>query len=128
VNATDLANAIPAINNLFTVASVGCVFPTYFLRLRPGTYRLMLSLGIVFGLSTLAIAIAILFRYPFSHPYARQDAISRLFVFSPLNLVLILILARIKRMTRVGLWSTVVLVCVIVDWAGISGLFWILLS
>jgi hypothetical protein len=40
--------------------------------------------------------------------------------FSPLVVVLIAILARINPVTRVGLWSTVVLACVILDWAGIS--------
>ena len=128
MDATDIVNAIPAINNFFTIASIGCVTPTYFLRLRPETYRLMLSVGIVFGLSTLAIAITALFLYPFPFQPSRYFAIFRLVIFSPLNLVLIIILPRIKRITRISLWSTVVLVSVIVDWAGISGLFWLLQS
>ncbi|MDR3487222.1 MAG: hypothetical protein P4M05_20230, partial [Bradyrhizobium sp.] len=66
--------------------------------------------------------------YPFPFQSSRYFAILRLVIFSPLNLVLILILPRIKRITRTSLWSTVVLVCVIVDWAGISGLFWLLQS
>ncbi|WP_158668484.1 hypothetical protein [Bradyrhizobium guangdongense] len=47
------ANA--AINNFSTVASIVCVLPTYLLRRQPRTYRLVLSLGIIFGLSTLAV-------------------------------------------------------------------------
>ena len=52
-----IIDAIPQINNLSTVASVACVLPTYFLRLSAGTYRLILSLAIAFGLSTLAFEI-----------------------------------------------------------------------
>ena len=52
-----LVDAIIATNNISTIASILCVLPTYFLRLQPATYRLVLSLGIVFGLSTLAVAM-----------------------------------------------------------------------
>jgi hypothetical protein len=120
MNAADLVNAIPAINNLFTIASIGCVFPTYFLRLRPGTYRLMLSLGIVFGLSILAIAITVTFYHPFSSEVVRYYAIGMFVICSPLDFVLIAILATVRQITRVGFWSTAVLACVIVNWAGIS--------
>jgi hypothetical protein len=123
VNAPDPINAIPAINNLSAIASVGCVFPTYFLSLRPPTYRLILSLGIVFGLSTLAIAIAILIYFPFSSPGLRDYWINIFETLSPLNIVLVGVLTCIRLVNRVGFWSTVVLACVIVDWAGISFLF-----
>ncbi|MBJ7401981.1 MAG: hypothetical protein JHD07_01200 [Bradyrhizobium sp.] len=111
--------AIPVTNNVSTIASILCVLPTYFLRLQPATYRVVLSLGIVFGLSIFAIAMTVVL-WPFSHEY------HRLFVFhifaysSPLVVVLIAILACIKHVTHVGLWSTVVLVSVVLDWAGIS--------
>jgi hypothetical protein len=119
MDADQFTDAIAAINNVSTLASIVCVLPTYFIRLRPETYRLVLSLGIVFGLLTLAFAMTTIF-WPLPHQYSRDDAIFPVVVFSPLVVVLIAILARIKRVTRVGLWSTVVLACVIVDWAGIS--------
>ena len=121
MDANQFTDAIPVINNLSTIASIACVLPTYFLRLRPMTYRAALSFGIVSGLSTLAIAITTVF-WPLSHQYSRFDAIFPIVLFSPLVVVLIAMLTRIKRVTRVGLWSTVVLACVIVDWAGISWL------
>ena len=122
----NLVNAIPAINNFFTIASIGCVTPTYFFRLRPETYRLMLSLGIVFGLSTLAFAIAILVYFPFSSPGLRDYWISIFENCSPLYIVLVGILLCIGRVNRAGFWSTVVLACVIVNWAGVSFLFLVL--
>ncbi|WP_448044829.1 hypothetical protein [Bradyrhizobium liaoningense] len=112
-------DAIPAINNVSTVASILCVLPTYFLRLQPATYRLVLSLGIVFDLSIFAIAMTVVL-WPFSHQYDRFFVLHLFAFFSPLVVVLIAILARIKHVTRVGLWSTVVLASVILDWAGIS--------
>ena len=121
MDANHFTDAIATINNFSTVASIVCVLPTYFLRLEPTTYRIVLSVGIVFGLSTLAFAMTTIF-WPLPHQYSRDDAIFPVVVFSPLVVVLIAILARIKRATRVGLWSTVVLACVIVDWAGISWL------
>jgi hypothetical protein len=62
--------------------------------------------------------------WPLSDVY-REAVIIQVAGFSPLVVVLIAILARIKRVTRVGLWSTVVLACVIVDWIGIS---WLVLA
>jgi hypothetical protein len=116
------ANAIPAINNSSTIASIACVVPTYFLRLQPATYRLVLSLGIIFGLSISAVVIAAVF-WPYPHGFDRVFIVLLLIYFSPLVVVLIAILARIKRITRVGSWSSIVLVCVILDWAGMSFLF-----
>jgi hypothetical protein len=115
-------NALPAINNVSTVASILCVLPTYVLRLQPATYRVVLSLGIIFGLSMSAVAMAAVL-WPYPHPYDRLFTVLLLIYFSPFVVVLIAILARIKRITRVGLWSSVVLACVILDWAGISLLF-----
>jgi hypothetical protein len=60
--------------------------------------------------------------WPLSYQYSRFDAILPIVLFSPLVIALIATLARIKRVSRVGLWSTAVLACVIVDWAGISWL------
>lgn len=108
--------ALVEINDLSTVVSVGCVLPTYFIHLRPATYRFILFLGIVFGLSTWLIEIAGAILCPF-YPFS-------ILMFSPLNIVLIAILTGITRVTRVGLWSTVVLVCVIFDWVGIRALVW----
>ncbi|MBR0959849.1 hypothetical protein [Bradyrhizobium japonicum] len=118
--------AIPATNNVSTVASILCVLPTYFLRLEPATYRLVLSVGIVFGLSILAFAMTTVI-WPFAPHFDRFITVFRFVVFSPFVIVLIAILACIKRITRVGLWSTVVLACVILDWAGIA-LFMLALS
>jgi hypothetical protein len=120
MDTTDLVNAIPAINNFFTIASIGCVSPTYFLRLRSGTYRLMLSLGIVFGLSILAISIAIIVYFPFSSPDLRYFWIRIFENCSPLDIVLVGILTCIRWVNPGGFLSTVVLVCVIVNWATIS--------
>jgi hypothetical protein len=113
-----LVDAIPAINHVSTVVSIVCVIPTYFLRLQPATYRFVLSLGIVFGLATLAVAVTTVF-WPFPHQYSRNDVISPVVLFSPLAIVLVAILACIKHIVRVDLWSTVVLACVIVDWVGV---------
>jgi hypothetical protein len=126
VDVHQFAYAIRAINNLSTIVAVVCVFPTHFLHLRPATYRLILFLGILCGLSTLAIAITTTFFDPAPGQWSRDAALFPVVVFSPLVVVLIAILARIKRVTRVGLWSTVVLFCVILDWAGISGLLLVL--
>jgi hypothetical protein len=98
-----LVGAIPAVNNFSTVASIVCVLPTYFLRLQPATYRLVLSLGIVFGLSILATAMAAVF-WPLPHQISRDAVIFAVVLFSPLVVVLIAILARIRRVSRVGLW------------------------
>ena len=114
-----LFDAIPEINDFSTFASIVCVLPTYFLHLQPTTDRIVLSLSIVFGLSILAVAMTAIVG-PFPPHHSRGDIIIPVVLFSPLVVVLIAILACIKRVTRVGLWSTVVLVCVIVDWAGIS--------
>ena len=121
----DVVDAIPAVNNLSTSAAIACVLPTYFLELRPPIYRCVLSLGIVFGLAILAIGIATVV-WPLTHQYSRGDAIFPVIVFSPFVIVLIAILARMGRVTRVGLWSTVVLACVILDWAGIAWLMLVL--
>jgi hypothetical protein len=64
--------------------------------------------------------------WPLAQQYYREIVILQVVVFSPLAFVLVAMLAGIKRVTRVGLWSTVVLVCVIVDWAGISAIMWAL--
>lgn len=114
-----LLDAVPAINDFSTVASIVCVLPTYFFRLQPATYRLVLSLGILIGLSTLAVEMTVVLG-PFSHQYDRLFVFDLIFAFSPLVVVLIARLARIRHVTRVGLWSTVVLASVILDWAGIS--------
>jgi len=114
-----LVSAIPAINNFSTIASIVCVLPTYFLRLQPTTYRLVLSLGIVFGLSTLSLAMTTVFK-PYPYLFDRLDVISPVVCFSPLAVVLVAILACVRRVTRVRIWSTVVLACVLLDWAGIS--------
>ncbi|MBH5400897.1 hypothetical protein HZZ13_24415 [Bradyrhizobium sp. CNPSo 4010] len=114
-----LVSAIPAINDFSTVASIVSVLPTYFLRLQPATYRLVLSLGIVFGLSTFAIGMTPVL-WPFSHQYDRLLVFNVVTHFSPLVIVLIVILACIGHVTRVGLWSTVVLASVILDWTGMS--------
>ena len=116
------ANAMPAINNLSTIAAIVCVLPTYFLHLRPAIYRLILSVGILCGLSTLVIAITTTFFDPAPTQWSRGAALFPVAAFSPLVVVLIAILAWIKQVTRVSLWSTVVLFCVIFNWAGISGL------
>ncbi|WP_167771750.1 hypothetical protein [Bradyrhizobium frederickii] len=120
-----LIRAIPAINNVSTAASIVCVLPTYFLRLQPRTYRLVLSLGIIFGLSTLAVAVATIF-WPTPRQFDRWIILVQVVAFSPLVVVLIAILASVAHVTRVGLWSTVVLACVILDWIGIFALFFAL--
>ena len=114
------ANTMPAINDLSTIAAIACILPTYFLRLRPATYRLVLSLGIACGLSTLAIATTTVFFDPIPGQWSRYAALLPVVVFSPLVVALLAILGWIKQVTRVGLWSTLVLACVIVNWAGIS--------
>jgi hypothetical protein len=114
-----LVSAIPAINNVSTVASIACVLPTYFLRLQPTTYRLVLSLGIVFGLPILALAMTTVI-WPLAPYFDRFITIFMFVTFSPFVVVLVAILARISHVTRVGLWSTIVLACVILDWVGIS--------
>ncbi|ULK99371.1 hypothetical protein [Bradyrhizobium sp. I71] len=114
-----LVDAIPEINDFSTVASIVCVLPTYFLRLQSTTYRIVLSLSMVFGLSILAVAMTTIVG-PLPPHRSRGDIIIPVVLFSPLVVVLIAILACIKRVTRVGLWSTVVMVCVIIDWVGIS--------
>lgn len=119
MDAKQYTEAIAAINNFSTVASFVCVLPTYFLRLQPAIYRIVLSLGILFGLSSLAFAMTTIF-WPLPHQYSREDAIFPVVVFSPLVIVLIAVLTRIRRVTRVGLWNTVILACVFVDWVGIS--------
>lgn len=111
------AHSIVAINNLSTIAAIACVLPTYFLDLRPAIYRLMLSLGIVCGLATLVATISMAEFFP----------IFFVTLFSPFVIVLMVLLASIKLLTRVGLWSTVVLVCVVFDWLGFKGL-WLALS
>ena len=110
-----IANAIPAINNFSTIAVIVCVFPTYFLYLRPATYRLILSLGITCGLTMLAIAITTTFFDPTPRQWSRFAMLIPVVVFSPLDGVLIAMLARIRSLNRVGLWSTVVLACVVLE-------------
>lgn len=68
----ELINAMPVINNLCTIACIGCVLPT------------------------------------------------------SLNVVLIAILVGITWVTRVSLWSTVVLTCTLANWAGFAAILWIL--
>jgi hypothetical protein len=119
------ANAISAINNLSAIAAIGCVLPTYFLYLRPPIYRWILSLGIVCSLAMTVAATTTTF-FPAPHKYAAFVALFQVLLFSPCVFVLIAILACIKRVTRVGLWSTIVLVCVVADWAGIFGLVLVL--
>ncbi|MBR1203888.1 MULTISPECIES: hypothetical protein [unclassified Bradyrhizobium] len=114
MDACQVIGLTPLINDLSTIASIGCVLPTYFLHLRPQAYRTILSLAIVFALSTLAFA----FTREISCPYFNGTCAVAMFV--PLNVVLVAILAAIRRIARVGLWSTVVLACVIFDWAGLS--------
>ena len=125
MDAEQIIRAIPMINHLSTIAAIGCVFPTYFLHLRPATYRLILSVGIIFGLSTLAIGITALLVGPLDD-FSRYVAIVTLVSFSPLVVVLTAILVGIKRVSRVVLWNTVVLTCVILDWAGVCAYFWVL--
>ncbi|GKQ52848.1 hypothetical protein [Bradyrhizobium sp. Ce-3] len=125
MDAEQIIRATPMINHLSTIAAIGCVFPTYFLRLRPATYRLVLSVGIIFGLSTLAIWITVLLVGPLDE-FARDIAIVTLVSFSPLVVVLTAILVGIKWISRVVLWNTVVLTCVILDWAGVWAYFWAL--
>ena len=122
MDVVQFGNALVVINNLSTIAAVGCVLPTYFLYLRPQTYRLILFLGIACGLTTLAAAVS---TTSFPPPPARF-VVEPVLLFSPFTLVLIAILARIKRLNSVCLWSTVVLACVVADWAGICGLILVL--
>jgi hypothetical protein len=126
VDLHQIANAIPAINNFSTIAAIVCVFPTYFLYLRPATYRLILSLGITCGLTMLAIATT--FFDPTARQWSRFAMLIPVVVFSPLDGVLIAMLARIRSLNRVGLWSTVVLACVVLNWAGIFVLVLVLQS
>ncbi|KIU52838.1 MULTISPECIES: hypothetical protein [Bradyrhizobium] len=125
MDAEQIFNALPMINHLSTIAAIGCVFPTYFLHLRSATYRLILCVGIVFGLSTFAIGIMVAFVGPLDE-FARCIAVVTLASFSPLVVVLTAILVGIKRVSRVVLWNTVVLTCVILDWAGVCAYFWAL--
>lgn len=115
--ADQIFDALPLINHVATIAAIGVVLPTYFVRLRPATYRLVLSLGIAFALARLAAEIAVAV---FIAPYLMVG------IFPPFTVVLIGILVRIARVNRVSLWSTVVLVCVIIDWAQLAGLIWVL--
>ncbi|ERF85657.1 hypothetical protein JQ559_00900 [Bradyrhizobium viridifuturi] len=114
--ADQIFDALPLINHIATIAAIGFVLPTYFLRLRPATYRLVLSLGIAFALARLAAEITVAV---FIAPYLL------VLVFPPFTVVLIAILLRIARVNRVSLWSTVVLVCVIIDWAQLAGQVWL---
>jgi hypothetical protein len=120
VDVDQFANAIPAINNIATIAAVACVLPTYFLRLSPVTYRVILSLGVVCGLSMLGIVTAVTLLNPLPHPYLRFFTIELIIAFSPFTVGLIAALALIGQATRVGIWSTAVLFCVVLDWIGIS--------
>ncbi|WP_257167289.1 hypothetical protein [Bradyrhizobium sp. SRS-191] len=117
MDADQVFAAIPTVNNLSVAIVIGCVVPTYFLRLDQGPSRWILALAIVSGLSTLVLTLAgasiSVARYPFLPLYF-------VLVFSPLNLVLIAMLACIRRLNRVVVWSTVVLACAVIDWAGIS--------
>jgi len=117
MGASEFFNAIPMVNHLSTIAAIGCVFPTYFLDLHPLAYRCTLFVGIVIGLSTWIVTIM---GTVMDGSSQYLWAIYFVLVFSPLNIVLIAILANIRRIARVGLWSTVVLACVVIDWAGIS--------
>ncbi|MHC2461070.1 hypothetical protein [Bradyrhizobium embrapense] len=125
MDAEQIIRATPMINHLSTIAAIGCVFPTYFLHLRPATYRLILSVGIIFGLSTLAIGITALLVGPFDD-FVRDTAIGTLVSFSPLVVVLTAILVGIKWISRVVLWNTIVLTSLILDWAGVWAYFWAL--
>ncbi|MHC2252538.1 putative membrane protein [Bradyrhizobium embrapense] len=125
MDAEQIIRATPMINHLSTIAAIGCVFPTYFLHLRPATYRLILSEGIIFGLSTLAIGITALLVGPFDD-FVRDTAIGTLVSFSPLVVVLTAILVGIKWISRVVLWNTIVLTSLILDWAGVWAYFWAL--
>ncbi|WP_028137695.1 hypothetical protein [Bradyrhizobium japonicum] len=120
-----LVDAMPAINDISTVASIVCVLPTYFIRLQPAAYRLVLSLGIISGLSTLAVAVATIV-WPAPHQFDRLAIFSPVVYFSPLVVILIAVLANIALVSRVGVWSTVVLACLVLDWAGIFALFFAL--
>jgi hypothetical protein len=91
-----LVDAILAVNHLSTIASIACVLLTYFLDLRPAAYRCILFLGIVFGLATLAIGMTTVV-WPLPYRYSREDALFPIVVFSPFVIVLIGILARIRR-------------------------------
>ncbi len=114
--ADQIFDALPLINHIATIAAIGFVLPTYFVRLRPATYRLVLSLGIAFALTGLAAEIVVAV---FIAPYLM------VLIFPPFTVALIGILLRIGRVNRVGLWSTVVLVCVIIDWAHLAGQIWL---
>lgn len=117
MNASQIYSAIPTINNMSTIVAVAFVVPTYFVALRPLAYRLALSAGIVGGcLTLLAVTLGTL-----TYPTSQNASIPFIVLcFSPLTLVLLVLLAGIKRINRAGLWSTVVLVCGIANWAGIS--------
>ena len=129
MDADQIFNSVPAINSLSTIVAIGCVFPTYFLSLRPPTYRWILSLGIVSGLSTLlAVVIATFLDTAHDQLFLIEELLifSPVLGFAPFNIVLIAILAGIRWVTRVSLWSTAVLASVVLNWAGMSCFFWIL--
>lgn len=113
-----LVGALPEINNFSTAGSVVCVLLAYVLRRQSAACQFVLSLAIVCGFATWALAAATVF-WPLPHQFDRVVIFLPVVFFSPLVLVLITILARIRHVTRVGLWSTIVLACVIVDWVGI---------
>jgi hypothetical protein len=115
VDLYQFSNSIVAINNISTIAAIACVLPTYFLDLRPTVYRLILSLGIVCAFATALVAIST----------AEFFLIFDILLFSPFVIVLIVLLASIKLLTRVVLWSTIVLTCVVFDWLGFK---WLLLA
>ncbi|MGY3444171.1 MULTISPECIES: hypothetical protein [unclassified Bradyrhizobium] len=117
MDAEQIFNALPLINHISTLATIGLVFPTYFLHLRPATYRVILSLGITFALVRLAAEITVAI---FIAPYLL------VWTFPPFTVALIGILVRIARVNRVSVWSTVVLACAIIDWAQLAGLVWVL--
>ncbi|WP_050402801.1 hypothetical protein [Bradyrhizobium embrapense] len=119
MDAEQIIRATPMINHLSTIAAIGCV------HLRPATYRLILSVGIIFGLSTLAIGITALLVGPFDD-FVRDTAIGTLVSFSSLIVVLTAILVGIKWISRVVLWNTIVLTSLILDWAGVWAYFWAL--
>ncbi len=87
--------------------------------------RLVLSLGIIFGLPTLMTAMTTVF-WPVLHQFLRWIIVLQVVAFSPLVVVLIAILASVAYVTGVGVWSTVVLACVLLDWVGISALLFAL--
>ncbi|MGY3452316.1 hypothetical protein [Bradyrhizobium sp. USDA 4353] len=117
MDASQIYSAVPTINNLSTIVAVAFVVPTYFVAVRPLTYRLSLSAGIIGGcLTFLTVTIGTL-----TYPTSQNASVPFIFLcFSPLTFVLLVLLAGIKRINRARLWSTVVLICGIANWAGIS--------